>query len=259
MILSERLCNLLFELSNEDRLRILLKLSEKDSKLTHISRTLNLGLQETSRHLSRLSEEKLISKNANGGYCLTPYGKGAIRMLPSLNFLSKHRDYFQRHTIRYLPDQFAQRIGDLERCSFTDDIMITFHFVESMINEAEEYVWILSDQILMSTQPLLEKAVNRGVEFRLILPESMVPPADFRPLPAIDKVIKRRILDQVSLIVAVTEKKARLSFSTVDEKLDHIGFQTSDDKARKWCKDIFEYYWAIAKSGVPRSYLQGVE
>ncbi len=259
MIQSERLCNLLFELSNEDRLRILLKLREKDSKLTHISRNLNLGLQETSRHLSRLSEERLISKNATGKYCLTSYGKGAIRMLPSFSFLSKHRDYFQGHTICHLPDQFAQRVGDLEKCSFTDDIMITFHFVESMINEAKEYVWILSDQILMSTQPLLEKTVNRGVDFRLILPEDMVPPADFRPLPAIDKVIRRRILDQVRLIVAVTEKKARVSFPTIDEKLDHIGFQTSDDKAHNWCRDIFEYYWTIAKSGVPRSYPQEVE
>lgn len=254
MILSEKLCNLLFELSNEDRLRVLLKLRERDSKLTHLSRNLNLNLQETSRHLSRLSEEKLISKNVDGSYCLTPYGEGAIRLLPSLRFLSKHREYFQGHTMRYLPDAFAERIGDLEKCSFADDIMITFHIVENMIDAAEEYVWILSDQILMSTQPLLEKAVNRGVEFRLILPENMTPPVDFRPLPAIDKVIKRKMLDRVCVVVAVTERKARVSFPTIEGKLDHLGFQTNGELARQWCMDLFGYYWSRARKGIPPGY-----
>ena len=254
MILSEKLSNLLFELSNEDRLRVLLKLQKRDSKLTQISRKLNLNLQETSRHLSRLKEEKLISKNTGGSYYLTPYGEGAIRLLPSLNFLSKHREYFQGHTIRHLPDEFAQRIGDLEKCSFADNIMITFHIVENMIDEAQEYVWILSDQILMSTQPLLEKAVNRGVEFRLILPENMTPPPDFQPLPAIDKVIKRKILERVWIIVAVTEKKGRVSFPTIVGKLDHLGFQTKDEIARKWCMDLFEYYWSRARKGIPPNY-----
>lgn len=254
MILSERLTNLLFELSNEDRLRVLVKLKESDSKLTHLSKKLKLNLQETSRHLSRLSEEKLISKNSNGSYRLTPYGEGAIRLLPSLNFLSKHREYFQRHTISYLPDEYTQRIGDLEKSSFADDIMITFHIVEKMIDEAKEYVWILSDQILMSTQPLLEEAVKRGVEFRLILPENVTPPADFQPLPAIDKVIKRKVLERVCVIVAVTEEKARVSFPSIDGKLDHLGFQTEDEKARKWCRNLFEYYWNRAKRGIPVHY-----
>lgn len=252
--MSERLSNLLFELSNEDRLRVLIKLKEKDGKLTNISKKLKLNLQETSRHLSRLSEEKLITKNLDGSYRLTPYGEGAIRLLPSFNFLSKNRKYFQEHTLRYLPDEYAHRIGELMQCNFVDDIMITFHIVEKMINESQEYVWIISDQILMSTQPLLEKAVNRGVEFKLILPEIMTPPVDFQPLPEIDKVIKRKILDQVRAIVMVTEKKARISFPTLDEKLDHLGFQTNDEKARTWCKELYEFYWKKAKKGTPSGY-----
>lgn len=67
------------------------------------------------------------------------------------------------------------RIGDLVNCTFTDDVMVAFHMVETLIQEAQEYVWILSDQILMSTLPFLKEAIKRGVKFRLILPEDVTP------------------------------------------------------------------------------------
>lgn len=254
MIFTENLGNLLFELSNEDRLRILFKLQERAGKLTHISKKLKLNTQETSRHLSRLSEEKLILKNTDGTYAVTPYGIVAILLLPGFKFLSEYREYFITHTPASIPYELLHRIGELENCTFTDDIMISFHIVENMIQEAQEYVWILSDQILMSTQPLLEEAIKRDVEFRLILPEDMIPPPDFHPLPAIDRVIKRRTLKEVNAIIAVTEKKARVTFPNTNGKLDHLGFQTTDETARKWCKDFFIFYWKNAKIGEPKKY-----
>ena len=62
----ESLCNLFFELSNEDRLRIFFQLEGKALRMTHLSRELDLTIQETSRHLSRLSEKKLIQKDVEG-------------------------------------------------------------------------------------------------------------------------------------------------------------------------------------------------
>jgi len=56
----ERLCNLLFGLSNECRLRILLKLQKGAMRLAHLSEKLDLTVQETSWHPSRLRNAKLI-------------------------------------------------------------------------------------------------------------------------------------------------------------------------------------------------------
>jgi predicted transcriptional regulator len=67
----EKFCNLLFELSHEDRLRIFFKLQKNIMKLTHLSEKPYLKVQETSRHLSRLSDAKLISKDVEGFYHLT--------------------------------------------------------------------------------------------------------------------------------------------------------------------------------------------
>ena len=84
----ESLCDLFFELSNEERLRIFLLLDEKTLKMTHISRELDLTVQETSRHLSRLSDKMLIRKNVEGFHSLTSYGEQIFGLIPGFKFFS---------------------------------------------------------------------------------------------------------------------------------------------------------------------------
>ena len=50
----ERLCDLLFELSNEDRLNMLHLLETEDMRLSHISKRLDFTVQETSRRARAL-------------------------------------------------------------------------------------------------------------------------------------------------------------------------------------------------------------
>jgi predicted transcriptional regulator len=250
----EKFCNLLFELSHEDRLRIIFELQEKPMKLTYLSEKLDLKVQETSRHLSRLSDAKLITKDVEGFFHLTPYGEHVIKLLPGFDFLCKNRNYFTTHRSSHLPEAFVNRIGELKECSFTDDVMVAFHKVNKLIEEAEEYVWIISSQILMSTLSYLEGAIKRGVKFRLILPEDLVPPPGFKPIPIIPNRIERRTLHRVDIVIVMSEKLARIAFPTADDKMDHIGFGSTDEISHQWCKELFEYYWTKAKIGIPQGY-----
>jgi hypothetical protein len=54
--------------------------------------------------------------------------------------------------------------------------MVAFSNVENTIQKAKEYIWILSDQILVSTLPHLQEALKRGDEFKLILSAAVEPP-----------------------------------------------------------------------------------
>jgi len=249
----ERLCKLLFELSSSERMNIMLEIQKQRMKLSHISKKLDMTVTETSRHLQRLSEAKLVEKDVEGSYRLTPFGELTLSLLSGFDFISKHRDYFITHTISRLPPEFVSRIGELINCTFTDDVMVAFHKVEELIQVAQEYVWILSNQILMSTLPFLEEAVKRGVRFRLMLPEDMTPPPGFKPIPAIP-LIERRTLQVVDVVIVISEKQARVAFMTIDEKMDHIGFGSMDESSHKWCRDLFLHYWGRAKPGRPKSY-----
>ncbi|UCD45698.1 MAG: winged helix-turn-helix transcriptional regulator [Candidatus Bathyarchaeota archaeon] len=64
----EKLQSVYFELSNEDRLSMLQKLLEGRMNVTTLSREIDLSTQECSRHLSRLSEAELVSRDHKERY-----------------------------------------------------------------------------------------------------------------------------------------------------------------------------------------------
>ena len=102
----ETLCNIFFEFSNEDRLRILYTLKGASLTVTSLSRELGLTTQETSRHLSRLTEVGLTEKDPDGPYRLTPFGVLTLNQIQGLEFTSAHKDYFREHEVDGLPQSF---------------------------------------------------------------------------------------------------------------------------------------------------------
>lgn len=235
----------------------MLEIQKHRLKLSHISKKLDMTVTETSRHMQRLGKAKLVEKTVEGSYKLTPFGELTLSLLSGFDFVSKHRDYFVTHTISHLPREFISRIGDLTNCTFTDDVMVGFHESETNIQEAQEYVWIITDQILMSTLPFLTQAVKRGAVFRIILPEDIAPPRGFTPIEErthLPDLIERRTLQKVDVGIAMSEKKARVSFPTINERMDHLTFGSTDESSHKWCRDLFLHYWEIARPGRPRGF-----
>ena len=102
---------LFFVLSNGDRMKLLSEIKSQELRLTDLAERLSASVQETSKHLGRLVECKLIEKNSGGMYELTPFGKLTFGTLPSLEFVSQRRKYFLTHDISFLPQEMLLRIG----------------------------------------------------------------------------------------------------------------------------------------------------
>ena len=253
----ETLCNLFFELSNEDRMRILLRLQEKPSKLTHLSRELGLTVQESSRQLSRLGEVGLVSKDPEGLFHVTLYGGQAMSLLPGLSFLSRHKAYFESHTVAPLPEPFLPRIGELIGASFIGDTIVAISSVERMAQEAEEYIWNITSQYVVSPSgyQIYSEALDRGVQMRLIEREGYsAPPEILERVPPevveafVNQRAQGRILDRVlkriDINLYMTEKEVGLlAFPLQDGGFDYLGFRSDDPGVHGWCKDLFEHYW----------------
>jgi predicted transcriptional regulator len=237
---------LFFELSSRERVDIMLLVQGGGLKLSHVSKKLNVTVTETSRHLQRLCEARLLEKDVEGAYGLTPFGHLVLSLIPSFGFLSAYGDYLATHSLSFLPQEFIERIGELEACGFTNDVMVTFRSVEILIDDAMEYVCILSNQILASTLPLLETAIKRGVKVKIIVPEDLVPPPRSKPFSSIPGAVERRILKSVGAIVILSEKQARLAFPHSNGTMDYVGFDADEKAAHGWCEDLFMYYWAMA-------------
>ena len=136
--------------------------------------------------------------------------------------------------------------------------MLAFHNVENMIAHAEKFVWILTNQVLASTIPYLTQAVERGTNFRLMMPKDYLPSKDIRELvsnPAFDKAnraktLESRFIDKIDVFLCLSEKEvAALSFPNLKGKLDYIGFKS--ETSVDWTKNLYENYWETATTHVP--------
>jgi len=262
----QRLCDLLFEVSNEDRLRILLRLEEKAMRVTDISRELDLSIQESSRHVSRLSEVGLARKDVEGFYGLTNFGELMLRHLREIEFTSKHREFFTDHTLARLPPEFVKRMGDLAGGTYTHNVMDFLHSIENMIEESEERVWLLVEQYPVSALTLIGEALDRGVEFRCLEPHEGVPgpifsflkPEEIRGLrrARTTPLVEQRTLKSVDVFLFLSEKMCALAFPNSKGEFDYRGFTAEDERSLKWCGDLFRHYWETAE---PRVYISPME
>ena len=239
----ETLCDLLFEFSNEERLKILLELEKGPKNLTRIAKDLDFTSQGTSRNVARLVETSLIRRNPDGEYELTPYGGVSLRLLSSYEFVSRNRQYFLGHDASVLPYQFINRLGELNASSFQKDFITNYFLEGEMAMQAEKYVYGMEDQINAHSPPVVAEKLKQGVEFRSIFPETIVPPPGFRPAAGVD----RRFLPKVQVCVTVTDKKAMFGLPMLDGGMDGEYFVSEDPKFHRLCLDLFNYYWDQGK------------
>ncbi len=244
----ERLHKLLFELSSVERIEIMHELKKGGLKLSHLSRKLDLTVTETSRHLQRLNKYRLTQKDADGLYRLTHFGGLVLTQLSGLDVVSKQQEYFMEYDSSRLPLEFIHRIGELDEGELGTEPFKNVERVEKMLQESSEFLWILSNQILAVLIPTIKKKLSTAFDLRGILPKAVMPTEDSTaPIPSTAPGVQKRVLENVDVIIVVTEKEAHFCLPNRSGKIDYVGFSGKDPKFRKWCKDLFLYYWAKAK------------
>ena len=252
---TEQFHDLMFEVSNEDRVNILRELREERSTYSDLSRKLDITTQEVSRHLSRLTENGLTTRRTDGLLELTPYGELVLRQLNAVEFTSKHREYFSNHVLNGLPDKFVSRMGELRGCTLNLDVMVSIHRVQKILQEAEEHVWNLNLPYIASAFPHIRNIFERGIEGRFLHGEELQLPdemrgerervfsdSEVRSLKAAG-LYKERLVE-AGLIIYMSEKEvALLCFPEADGRFDYMGFTSTDPEALVWCRDVFLHYW----------------
>jgi predicted transcriptional regulator len=252
----ERTHDLFFELSNEYRVNILQALANKPGRITAIANEVGINNQECSRHMTRMTGDGLIRKSEDGSYHLTPYGRAILRFIPGFEYLSKNRDYFISHTLAKLPDRFVARIGDLNESRLTPDVMVSIGEFESILREAQEYVWVIIDQRTPSVRPLVARVLERGVKLRSLSVFGEHYDEGKRELNEederiilqgyIDGQVESGDLEDASIFLYMSEKAAFIAFPLEDGSFDYRGFTTTDPKGILLCADLFKYCWEQA-------------
>ena len=262
MLESEDLCCLLFELSSDDRLDILQELEKKAASVTALSKLLDLTTQEASRQVSRLKQAGLLLKDQRGFYRLTSYAGLVLKQLEGLRFVSRYKGYFRKHSLARMPEDLVLRIGDISEVTHLPNVSQALYGVERLVKDAQDYVWLVCDQISFGVFCELGKALERGTRNRAIQTKG------FAYLPSIVQdyfqyyrehitpierrswntgALEDRLVDQVDVFLFMSEKEAAVAFPLNSGKFDYLTFSGSEERFHKWCGNVFEYYWSKAQ------------
>jgi len=237
---------LFFELASEIRLDILQELKNENLKMQEIARRIDVTATEAFRQLERLSNALLVQKQPDGTFALAEYGKLVFQLSSSLEFTSKHKEYFSTHDVTRFPIQFVNRLGELSQAKLIIDTIETLNKAQRAFMEAEEYGWGMAEgTIPEQMEPIMDKIIQKGVKLRFVIPETRLP-TNTSPLQPMKNVEIRGLLD-LPAIVVLTEKEGAVCFRQVGGRMDYAGFFGKHPTFLNWVKDLFQYYWEKGK------------
>lgn len=243
--MEEGVDKLLFELASESRLSILHELEARNLRMQEIARILNLTSTEAFRQLNRLSDATLVEKTPNGSYAITPYGRLALQLTESLEFVSKNKKYLVTRNVWRLPYQFINRIGELSKSTVATDLMDMMNRSGQGIAEAEERIWVIGSQPSDSLNMMISERLAKGAKVRVMFHESLIP-AYMGKIEVLGN-FEMRTLSEVPAFMVCTEKAAGINLLSYDGRPDYLLFYGRDPKLIQWATDLFQYYWDKGK------------
>ena len=237
---------LFFELASETRLDILRELKNENLKMQEIARRIDVTATEAFRQLERLSNALLVKRQPDGTYTLAEYGKLVLQLSTSIEFASKHKEYFATHDVTRLPIQFVNRLGELWQANFVEDTVETLNRAQRAFVDAEDYGWGIAEGTIPEHMgPIMNEVIRKGVKLRFLIPETRFSTSASPPPPV--KNVEMRGLSDLPAIVVLTEKEGAVCFRQVGGRIDYAGFFGNDPAFLDWVKDLFLFYWDKGK------------
>lgn len=245
------------ELASDVRRSMLLKLNEKNTKLSQIASELDMTIQHAHKNATRLIAAGFIEKNSENFLSITSFGKMVINQFSSHRFLLENKQYFQEHSTTDLPIKFTQRFGSLSKCERVYGIGPVLEKLKMISLMAEEYFKVIVVQYPMEIAELITDQGKQGVKISTIFGENTIVPkgrskllkkVSWEKLIA-EGTVQSKMLKSVEVSLVVTEKEACLNFPNLKGETDMMNVFYSHDKLfRDWCLDFFNYQWNRASS-----------
>ncbi|MFQ5975647.1 MAG: transcriptional regulator FilR1 domain-containing protein [Candidatus Hydrothermarchaeales archaeon] len=106
----------------------------------------------------------------------------------------------------------------------------------------------MSDDFPRYYLPKVEKKLDAGVEVKVIFPKELIKTIQPTLSEKVRKGVKVRVLDEVKININANDSFVDVGLPDKSGKIDHdviiFGY---NPKFKKWCKEVFEYYWEKAE------------
>ena len=253
-----------FELGSAQRIAIIFKIAESKCNLAKLSKDLDSTMPEVRRNIIRLTNSGFIERESDGIFFLTTFGKTILEQIPTLDFLSRNKDYFSDHTFSPLPLKFRRRIGSLSNSLLISGLVSVDETLKDIYDKSEEYAYAMIPEVpldlIESIAARLKKVENKDFRYSYILPAHATVPKRRRDLlegPGFDVLLKkgtveRKMVNSILIGVVFNDKQACVMFpriqrnNKIDIDMTSI-FYSDDPDFHEWCLDYYRYIWYNAR------------
>ena len=246
---------LVSELASENRVKVIQLLSKSQLKASEIAKNLDMSIQAITRHIDRLHNSKLIQKDAAGRYHLTTIGNALLLQYPFFEFLSRYEDYFKDHDFTGIPEHLLVRLGDLLNCELETNTMKALQRARDWAANMKKWTKGITFTIPLEYFEVVEDSMREGATHQIVFGKNSVLPKGYYDHPGrkqwekyiANGQVKEKIVESVPLVAGVSENEAHLLFAnkTLGYPDTKAIFFSKDEKFRKWCEDLVDYYWTL--------------
>jgi predicted transcriptional regulator len=217
-----------------------------------MAKDLDATIQEVHRNFARLEDGGFITKDMDGYYSLTTYGKTICSQIPSIIFLSENRKYFEDHNFGDIPPKFIMRIGQLANSECIKGVTKILEQWKSIYKNANKYIYEILTEVPLDIIVPKVKRIEKGIKLNYILSESTIVPKGRKQLlqklnydKLIEKgLVERKMKKMVQTLIVLNEKEASISFPNIEGEPDITEmFYSTDPMFHEWCLDYFRYCW----------------
>jgi predicted transcriptional regulator len=234
------------ELSNPTRIQILSLIGENPQTLSEIATHFSISKPEISRHLSRLTNVGIITKELSSRkYMSSALGEIYLQLYSPIEFVLKHSTYFTNHYID-LPLHLSRNIDALMNAELVIELGNVLAKIQEILNETIDEVKLMLDQRL-PVVGLIEK-IKFG---NYIVPSTMSGPQFESGRVYLKKMydsVEVRQLNSVTHFIMCTDKnKGIISFPTLQRKADWSSIWVVTDKlGLDYLQDIWNHFQSLA-------------
>ena len=251
---TEKIAGDFLEFASEQRLNILINLAEKKLNISKLAEILDATKPEVHRNVSRLTKADLITKESDGNYILTIYGKTTLMQIPTLSFISENKEYFTNHTLGNLETKFIQRLGALRDKKQIKGYVKVMEKWKKIHEDAEIYIYNILSEVPYTNDiiDIITSKLEKDIKIQSIFSERAIIPESRKRIfqkkgfheYVVKGTLERKIMKDVSILVLVTDKEAGIFFTNNQGEPDlSTMFTSTNVDFHDWCFDYFKWCW----------------
>ena len=167
----------------------------------------------------------------------------ATKHIPYFLVIKKHKELFEDHTFKYIPDKFVQRIGALQNCEIVENVTPVLERLKKLEYSAKQYLRIMVSQAWPEEGKIFAECAMNDIDIWTIIGRNTIFPKEVieSVTPVLGELqksgkIKGKMLDTVSIAIYISDSQSAVMLPNMKGEVDMgVLLVGTEPSFNEWC------------------------